>query len=406
MSDEIEDKKGVKTLKITSFFIISFIGFFALFSSTMSKSPILPLFANSLITSDFEMQFFGYIIAASTVPGIIVSLIAGRLSDMYNRRKFLLVSTVIFASAPFFYLFAINIWILMIIRFYHGFSTAIFVPVAMAAIAESYPDKKGTYISSFSSITLVGRFLAPITGGTILFITSNYYYGVYIGCAVSGAIALTITVFFYRDRITQTEFNQAAEKPSFTIKIFMRGIKEVLSHKIILSTSIVQASQFFAFGIIEAYIILYASSLHFDAWLIGLIPAILTLMLVVFKPLMGYFSDKVGRRLIILVGLLLEGGVSWMVPITTNYIWVILILCGFGIGMAMVVSSTTAYVSDLSKKEDYGAAIGTLSTIMDIGQTIGPILSGYVLIAFSFGGVFLMVSIVLIISALIFYLIK
>ena len=405
MTDEIADKKGVKNLKITSFFVVSFIGFFALFSSTMSKSPILPLFADSLITSDFEMQFIGYIIAASTVPGILVSMIAGRLSDMYGRRKLILVSTVIFASAPFFYLFAINIWILMIIRFYHGFSTAIFVPVAMAAIAESYPNNKGKALSSFSSITLVGRFLAPITGGTILFITSNYYYGVYIGCAISGAIALTLTVFFYRDRITQTEFNQATERPSLTIKEFVKGFKEVLTHKIILSTSIVQACQYFAFGIIEAYVILYADSLHFDAWLIGLIPAILTLMLVVFKPLMGYFSDKLGRRLIILVGLLLGGGVSWMIPIATNYIWVILILCGFGIGMATVVSSTAAYVSDLSKKEDFGAAIGVLSTIMDIGQTIGPILSGYVLIAFSFEGVFLMVSIVLIISALIFYII-
>ena len=405
MTNEIEDKKGVKNLKITSFFIVSFIGFFALFSSTMSKSPILPLFAESLITSEFEMQFIGYVIAASTVPGILVSMIAGRLSDMYGRRKLILVSTVIFASAPFFYLFAINIWILMIIRFYHGFSTAIFVPVAMAAIAESYPDNKGKYISSFSSITLVGRFLAPITGGTILFITTNYYYGVYIGCAISGSIALTLTVFFYRDRIPKTELNQATERVSLTINDFVRGIKEVLTHKLILSTSIVQASQYFAFGIIEAYVILYANSLHFDVWLIGLIPAILTLMLVVFKPLMGYFSDKVGRRLIILVGLLIGGGVSWMIPITTNYIWVILILCDFGIGMAMVVSSTAAYVSDLSKKEDYGAAIGTLSTIMDIGQTIGPILSGYVLIAFSFGGVFLMVSIVLFISALIFYII-
>jgi len=405
MTNEIEDKKGVKNLKIISFFIISFIGFFALFSSTMSKSPILPLFAESLITSEFEMQFIGYVIAASTVPGILVSMIAGRLSDMYGRRKLILVSTVIFATAPIFYLFAINIWILMIVRFYHGFSTAIFVPVAMAAIAESYPENKGKYISSFSSITLVGRFLAPITGGTILFITSNYYYGVYIGCAISGAIALTITVFFYRDRIAQTEYKQATERPSLTIKVFARGIKEVLTHKIILSTSIVQASQYFAFGIIEAYIILYANSLHFDAWLIGLIPAILTLMLVVFKPLMGYFSDKVGRRLIILVGLLLGGGVSWLIPITTTYILVILILCCFGIGMAMVVSSTTAYVSDLSKKEDFGTAIGTLSTIMDIGQTLGPILSGYVLIAFSFGGVFLMISIVLIISALIFYII-
>jgi MFS family permease len=406
MTDMIEDKKSVKTLKITSFFIISFIGFFALFSSTMSKSPILPLFAESLITADFERQFIGYVIAASTVPGILVSMIAGRLSDMYGRRKIILSSAVIFASAPIFYLFAINIWILMIVRFYHGFSTAIFVPVAMAAIAESFPENKGTAISSFSSITLVGRFLASITGGTILFITSNYYYGVYIGCAISGAIALTIAVFFFREQIPKSKFSKTVKKSSLTIKEFVRGFKDVLSHKIILATSIVQASQYFAFGIVESYLILYANSLHFDTWLIGLIPAILTLMLFLFKPLMGYFSDKVGRRLIILLGLLLGGGVSWVIPFTTIYFWVIFLLCLFGIGMAMVVSSTTAHVSDLSKKEDYGAAIGTLSTIMDIGQTIGPILSGYILIAFSFGGVFLMVSIVLFISTILFYLIK
>jgi DHA1 family multidrug resistance protein-like MFS transporter len=408
MTEEIVGKKGVKNLKITSFFIISFIGFFALFSSTMSKSPILPLFAESLIISPFELQFIGYVFAASTVPGILVSMIAGRLSDMYGRRKLILVSTIIFASAPFFYLFAVNIWMLMIIRFYHGFSTAIFVPVAMAAIAESYPDNKGKYISSFSSITLVGRFLAPLTGGAILFMTTNYYYGVYIGCGISGAIALTLSVFFYRERIPQTriKLNQETKKPSLTIKEFMKGFKDVLTHKIILSTSIVQASQYFAYGIIEAYIILYANSLHFDAWLIGLIPAILTLILVGFNPIMGHFSDKVGRRLFILIGILVGGSVSWMIPFITSYIGVILILCGFGIGMTMVTSSTSAYASELSKKEDYGAAIGTLSTIMDIGQTLGPILSGYVLIAFSFGGVFLMVTIAFFISLVIYYMIK
>jgi len=78
----------------------------------------------------------------------------------------------------------------------------------------------------------------------------------------------------------------------------------------------------------------------------------------------------------------------------------------FGIGMAMVISSTAAYVSDISKKEDIETAIGTLSTIMDIGQTIGPILGGYILIVFSFGGVFLMVGAVLLTSALIFSIIN
>jgi len=402
MTRTIADKKEYNNLKFGYFFIISFIGFFAIFSSTMSKSPILPLFAESLMASEFEMQFIGYVIAASTIPGILVSVIAGRLSDMYGRKKLILISTTIFASAPFFYLFATNIWILMVIRFYHGFSTAIFVPVAIAAIAESYPEKKGKYISSFSSITLVGRFLAPITGGAILYITSYYYYGVYLGCACSGIMAFMLTLFLYRTRRHHTEHVQVADKSSLTIKEFLKGIKEVVKHKVILTTSIVQASQYFAYGIIEAFVILYADSLHFDAWIIGLLPAILILMLVVFNPLMGSFSDKVGRRSIIITGLLLGGGVSLLIPFITNYFWFILILCGFGIGMAMVISSTAAYVSDYSKRKDYGTTIGVLSTIMDIGQTIGLILSGYILIALSFGGVFSMVGIVLLASALIF----
>ncbi len=372
----------------------------------MSKSPILPLFAISLTTSEFERQFIGYVIAASTVPGILVSMFAGRLSDVYGRKKLLLISTIIFATAPIFYFFAFNIWMLMIIRFYHGFSTAIFVPVATAAIAESYPEKKGKYISLFSSITLVGRFLAPLAGGAILFITNYYYYGVYIGCAISGTIALSLTLFLYRNRHHDSENVTHTDKSSLTIKEFLKGFKEVLSNKGILITSVVQASQYFAYGIVEAYVILYADSLNFNPWIIGVIPAILTLMLVVFKPLMGSISDKVGRRLIIIVGLLLGGGISLLLPLTTEYFWLILILCCFGIGMAMVISSTAAYVSDLSKRENYGAAIGTLSTIMDIGQTIGPILGGYILIAFSFGGVFLMVGAVLLASAIIFSIIK
>ena len=191
----------------------------------MSKSPILPLFAESLITTEFEQQLIGYVIAASTIPGILVSMFAGRLSDVYGRKKLLTISTIIFASAPIFYLFAFNIWILMIVRFYHGFSTAIFVPVATAAIAESYPEKKGKYISTFSSITLVGRFLAPLTGGAILFITNYYYYGVYIACAISGSIAFILTLFLYRTRAHHSEQKKAANNGSLTIKEFMKGFK-------------------------------------------------------------------------------------------------------------------------------------------------------------------------------------
>ena len=35
--------------------------------------------------------------------------------------------------------------------------------------------------------------------------------------------------------------------------------------------------------------------------------------------------------------------------------------------MTIITSSTSAYVADIVKKNLYGSAIGTLSTIMDIG---------------------------------------
>ena len=76
-------------------------GLMALFSSTMSKSPVLPLFADRLGASAADI---GLIAAASTVVGIVVSLPAGALSDLWGRRRVILLAMVVFASAPFSYL--------------------------------------------------------------------------------------------------------------------------------------------------------------------------------------------------------------------------------------------------------------------------------------------------------------
>ena len=42
----------------------------------------------------------------------------------------------------------------------------------------------------------------------------------------------------------------------------------------------------------------------------------------------------------------------------------------FGIAFATVTSSTSALVADLSKEGGYGASVGVLRTVMDVGQTI------------------------------------
>jgi MFS family permease len=122
------------------FLTLSVMGLVAILSSTMSKNPVLKPYATSLGTPD---EWTGFVASASTIPGILVSLPAASLSDIFGRKKFLLLAGFIFASAPFLYILITVWWQLILVRFYHGFATAIFVPVVEAAIAELFPTKRG-----------------------------------------------------------------------------------------------------------------------------------------------------------------------------------------------------------------------------------------------------------------------
>jgi len=147
------------------FLLLCIAGFFAILSSTMSKSPTLPLYASNLGIPINEM---GFIAASSTIVGIFTNIIAGRLSDIYGRKKLLLLSGFFFTTAPILYFFAWNSFLLAAIRAYHGLATAIFTPVAFALIADIYRENRGVKMGLFFSFTLYSRLLAPSLAGFLI----------------------------------------------------------------------------------------------------------------------------------------------------------------------------------------------------------------------------------------------
>ena len=146
-------------------------GALAIFSSTISKSPILPIFAAELGATNTQI---GWIASMSTIPGILISYIAGYLADKYGYKKILICSLLIFASAPFLYLLVVSPVQLGAVRFYHGFATAAFGPVAMAAIAAFSGKNIGQNLSIYSSATMIGRALAPTVGGNAYEVGGHY----------------------------------------------------------------------------------------------------------------------------------------------------------------------------------------------------------------------------------------
>ena len=363
----------------------------------MSKNPVLPLFAKFLGADGVQL---GMIAAASTIPGILVSLPAGSLSDLYGRRRIMLTSLLIFASAPFLYLFVTTPWQLMMVRFYHGFATAIFGPVANAAIAEKYPDRKGERISLFSSATLIGRSAAPFLGGFILLVSN--YSSVYLAVGASSVCSLFVGILLLRDG-QEDSIVRVNEGGGSRERLF-KSLKVITTNPKILVISFVEAAQFFTFGAFEFFLILYADSVGLGILEIAVISGIQLVAVVVTKPIFGSLSDRFGRRPIIACGLLLGSTSLFLISTVSEFQSIMVMSLFYGLGFSAVTSSTTAYVSDLVEKDSYGSVMGFISTIMDVGQTVGPIVTGILIASLSYAISFMVLGLVLMVSWIVFIL--
>ncbi|UCF58578.1 MAG: MFS transporter [Candidatus Bathyarchaeota archaeon] len=383
------------------FVVLCIMGLLAILSSTMSKNPVLPLFADSLGVPEYLM---GFVAAASTVPGILVSLPAGSISDVLGRKKVLILSAFVFASAPFLYVFVVSSWQLVLVRFYHGFATAVFVPVTNAAIVESFPESKGARVSDFSSATMVGRGAAPFLGGYILSVTGSSYSSVYVSVGVAGVAALLAGFALREHRVTERK-TVGSENEWKGFSHLFRGWTEVATNRGIIGTSLVEAATYFTFGAFEFFLALYAKSLGFDDFSIGIVMGAQLVTVMVTKPFMGRISDRCDRRMPILVGLIIGSLPLIATPFASQFIELVAISIVYGLGLSTVTSSTTALVSDLTSKELYGASIGFLRTVMDMGQALGPIITGFILATTAgYLGAFTAIAGILLVFDIIFYM--
>ena len=382
-------------LKISPFIFLCIMGGLAIFSSTMAKNPVLPLFIRAL---EIPMATVGFIAAASTVVGIVVSLPAGVLSDIIGRRRVILIAAIVFATAPFLYLLVSLPWQLVMVRIYHGLATAILGPVAMAAVADTFDKGRGERMGWYSSATMVGRFLAPLAGGALIF--GNDFRWVYLVTGVIGTLSLVVALRLPLSTSTSASVGDAIKRGRSEI---WGDIIAILTHRGILATSAIEAVQYFAFGCLEVFLPIYLyEQAGFRPLEIGLLFTIQIVIATLTKPLMGRLSDRYGRVLMISAGLVLGGITIGLMTYSDNYLMLAVLIGLFGLGLATVTASSSALVADLSQASSYGGALGVLSSVMDIGHSAGPMVGGLLISVYNYKTAFGIVGAGLIVTSGIF----
>ena len=338
-------------------------------SYQMARSPVLPRFAESLGAAP---ELIGIIVAASTVTGVLFKLPAGALSDLIGRRRVMLLGAVFFALPPFIYPFVIDAGALLALRFVHGFATAIFAPVASAYVAGLGEAKRGARLGWFSSANDLGATAGPLIGGLILYATASFMAS-YLLVGVLGVLALGMALLLPE---TETTTTPAERSLAARTGEFWDGLRNVITTPAVLTAAAVEATMYLGFGAFLGFLPLYARSAGLNDGAIAVVLALQLTVALLAKPFSGNMSDRLGRKPVIVFGLLASAAALPLIFRMTSFAGLVAVVPLLGLGVAAVTPATNALIADLVAARRLGTGMGVFGTIWDIGEAAGPILAG------------------------------
>ncbi len=131
------------------------------------------------------------------------------------------------------------------------------------------------------------------------------------------------------------------------------------------------------FGLVVPIFPFYIEALGGSGKELGVLVALAAFTELLFAPLWGGLSDRVGRKRVLAVGIL-GYGLSLLLMGLAQRMWMLIAARALsGILTAATMPTAMAYVSDSTAEDDRGGGIGFLGSASGLGVILGPGLGGW-----------------------------
>ena len=130
------------------------------------------------------------------------------------------------------------------------------------------------------------------------------------------------------------------------------------------------------FSIIMPVLPYYAESLGANAFQLGLLMTVYAICQFIFAPIWGAYSDKVGRKPVLLMGIL-GFSLTFILFAFATKLWMLYVFrIAGGIFACATMPTAMAYVADSTDLEKRGPAMGKIGAAMGMGMVFGPAIGG------------------------------
>lgn len=407
--------------------ILSSIATMAMYAETMLM-PAIP----DLI-SDFKISYStsSWILSVYLLVGAVMTPISGKLSDIYGKKKMLLIIMIIYTAGVAAGGFVTNIYLMLLVRGIQGLGISMF-PIAFGIVREQFPREKiaigqGIITSMFATGAVIGLVaggniieqfgwratffsIVPIAVSLVIIISKHIHTEQIQGSEndesnrkvaidVKGAVALAVAVTSFLLALTYLETGDAGSMqiPLFltagilSVSAFIFVEKRVKSplvdfrlmlHRTILPANImIMIVGFSTFMVFQTIPVLVRSPepLGFGESAVNTANVQLpfALVLLVFGPTSGLIIARLGSLKPIIAGsIITTAGFFSLVAFHSTEFAVSSNLSVIATGLSLTSVGVMNVIILSTPKEFSGITFGMSSLIRIMGSSIGPALAG------------------------------
>lgn len=367
------------------------------------------------IGQEFSMDaiLLGWIATSYLLASAMFLVPFGRIADIYGRRKIFIYGILIYTISSFLAAISTSSALLISFRVLQGIGSAMIFGTGVAILTSVFPaNERGRALGINTAAVYLGLSLGPFLGGLL---TQHFgWRSIFFLNIPLGLIIMVLVLWklkgewaeargerfdltgsiVYSLALAATIYGFSLLPTSLGILLVLLGAAgmvifvkwEVKTKSPVVNISLFGNNAAFAFSNLAALInysatfaVTFLLSLYLQ-YVKGLSPQSAGLILVsqpvvmtIFSPLAGRFSDRIEPRVLASVGMALSvAGLLLMASLTerTSTGFILASLIVMGLGFALFSSPNTNAVMSSVEKRFYGVAAATLGTMRLIGSML------------------------------------
>ncbi len=337
---------------------------------------VIPLFVAKIPHVYFHMPLpvmVGILLASYGLINSIAQPFTGALSDRLGKRKILIISGLgVISLATLAFVFASSFLDLFLLRTLQGIGVAMTIPASMALMAViTQKETRGGSMGIYSTLRMVGFATGPLIGG-YLKVHFGFNTAFYAGAGLL-IVAMLMVYFWVKDVPVPEEIKSSRKFKIIDTSILNSGIVSAAIATFIMASS---------FSMVTTLENEFNARLQINAFDFSIAFSVLIIGRLLFQIPLGRLSDFIGRKPIIILGMVLMAPATALLGKSGSFFHFILLRIFQGVAAAGVAAPAFAVAGDLASTGGEGRQMSIITMGFGLGLAIGPLLAGLLAVVF------------------------